>query len=54
MQIKVFLLAGASLLALAAGSSAANASPIDFTYRGSIVDWTVPTTGIYDILAYGA
>ena len=26
----------------------------DFNYTGSIVQWTVPTTGIYDITAYGA
>ena len=26
----------------------------DFNYTGSIVAWTVPSTGIYDITAYGA
>jgi hypothetical protein len=52
MKAKAFLLGGASLLALVAASPAARADT--FTYTGSIVDWTVPTTGIYDILAYGA
>ena len=26
----------------------------DFTYTGSIVNWTVPISGYYDVTAYGA
>lgn len=33
---------------------AASANPITFAYAGSIVDYTVPTTGIYDITTAGA
>jgi hypothetical protein len=32
----------------------AGAGPIDFTFTGSLVTFTVPTTGAYRILAFGA
>src|SRR5215831_13949918 len=48
------LLAGTALLTLAASDMAARAAPIDFTYIGSLVTFTVPTTGSYQILAFGA
>ena len=49
-----FLLAGTALLGFAASGSVANAGPIDFTYTGSLVEFTVPATGTYQILAFGA
>jgi hypothetical protein len=49
-----FLLAGTALLGFAASGSVANAGPIDFTYTGSLVEFTVPATGPYQILAFGA
>ena len=48
------------LLALVAGVTAACTSSLkaqtswDFKYRGSIVQWTAPQTGSYEITAYGA
>src|SRR5215831_14562480 len=48
------LLAGTALLTLAASDMAARAAPIDFTYTGSLVTFTVPTSGLYQILAFGA
>lgn len=48
------LLAGASLLALFAWGPAAQAAPFDFTYSGSLATFTVPVTGTYQILAFGA
>ncbi len=48
------LLAGTSLLGLLAWDPAARAVPFDFTYTGSLVTFTVPTTGTYQILAFGA
>jgi len=48
------LLAGTALLALAASDPGARAAPIDFTYTGSLVTFTVPTTDSYQILAFGA
>ena len=35
-------------------AQAQNTNIWNFNYTGSIVDWTVPSTGIYDITAYGA
>jgi hypothetical protein len=32
---------------------AAEASAMTFDFTGSLVTWTVPTTGVYDITAYG-
>jgi hypothetical protein len=51
-HMKKLLLAGASLLALTAASSSARATVFGFT--DAPVDWTVPDTGTYDIVAYGA
>ena len=52
--MKLFLLGGATLLALAASEPAARATLFDFTYTGSLVTFTVPTTDTYHILAFGA
>ena len=52
--MKQLLLAGAAVLGFTASGSVANAVPIDFTYTGSLVDFTVPITGTYQILAFGA
>jgi hypothetical protein len=52
--MKVLLLAGTAFLGLAVAGSAARATPIDFTYTGSLVTFTVPTTDSYQILAFGA
>ena len=52
--MKRLLLAGMAFLAIAALASLARAVPIDFTYTGSLVDFMVPATGPYQILAFGA
>jgi hypothetical protein len=52
--MKLVLLAGAAFLGLAVSGSAARAVPFDFMYTGSLVTFTVPTTGSYQILAFGA
>jgi hypothetical protein len=52
--MKQLLLGGATLLALAASEPAARATLFDFTYTGSLVTFTVPTTDTYQILAFGA
>jgi hypothetical protein len=52
--MKQLLLGGATLLALAASEPAARATLFDFTYSGSLVTFTVPTTDTYQILAVGA
>jgi hypothetical protein len=46
------LLAGTSLLAIIVAGSGAEATL--FSYSGAIVDYTVPTTGTYEITAAGA
>ena len=51
--MKLLLMAGTAFLGLAASGSAARAVPFDFTYTGSLVDFTVPATGSYQILALG-
>lgn len=43
-----------SLMGLVLGSAALQAQATTFSYSGSIVQYTVATTGIYDITAYGA
>ena len=50
--MRLLLLGGAMLLAIAAPGSGARAVP--FTYTGSLVTFTVPTTDTYQILAFGA
>ncbi len=52
--MRMSILAGTSLLALSASLAAARADPVTFGYTGGIVSYTVPTTGLYDIVAYGA
>jgi hypothetical protein len=52
--MKLLLLAGTAFLGLAAAGSAVRAVPFDFTYTGSLVTFTVPSTGTYQILAFGA
>ena len=52
--MKRLLLAGTASVLLAAPYAAANAAPIDFTYTGTLVTFTVPSTGTYQILAFGA
>jgi PEP-CTERM motif len=47
------LLTGASALALVTSWSVASATP-QFNYSGGIVDYTVPSTGEFNILAAGA
>jgi hypothetical protein len=53
-RVKRLLLVGTAFVALAASGSAARATPFDFTYTGSLVTFTVPTTDAYQILAFGA
>ena len=53
-KMKRLLLAGTAFLALVALGSGTRAGPIDFTYTGSLVTFTVPTTDSYQILAFGA
>jgi hypothetical protein len=53
-NMKQFLLAWTAALGLTASGLAARATPIDFTYTGSLVDFTVPATGTYQIIAFGA
>jgi hypothetical protein len=50
------VIAGAALLALVAPEPAAHVQRVTFTYKppGSLVTWTVPVTGLYQITAYGA
>src|SRR4051812_11603557 len=52
--MKRHLLAGVSLLALAVAASSSEAAPLIFDYTGTVVSFTVPTNGGYQILAYGA
>ena len=52
--MKRLSLAGAAFLGLAASGSGARATLFDFTYSGSLVDFTIPTTATYQILAFGA
>jgi hypothetical protein len=52
--MKQLLLAGTAVLGLSASDLSARADPIVFPYTGSLVDFTVPATGTYQILAFGA
>lgn len=52
--MKELLLAGTAMLTLAVAPSAAQAVPFDFTYTGNLIAFTVPTTGPYQIVAFGA
>jgi hypothetical protein len=53
-MMKQPLLGAMAFLAVAGSCSAARAVPFDFTYTGSLVTFTVPTTDTYQILAFGA
>ena len=48
------VVSGAMLLALAASEPAAHAQRFEFDYTGSLVTFTVPINGIYQIIAFGA
>jgi PEP-CTERM motif len=52
MRMKWRLLAGTSLLAL--GTAIPSAGATTFTFTGAIVDFTVPVTAGYQIIAFGA
>ena len=52
--MKKLCLVGSALLGVAALDPAASATPIDLTFTGTVVTFTVPTTDIYQILASGA
>jgi hypothetical protein len=56
MSMKQLLLAGPALLTLVSSHPSAEAAPVvfDFTFTGSVVDFAVPTTDTYQILAFGA
>jgi hypothetical protein len=54
MVMKLPLMLSASLIALCAACSAAKAGVTDFAYTGGFQSFTAPSTGLYDILAYGA
>ena len=51
---RVFQAACWAALVCAAWVPVAQATPITFDYSGSSTLWTVPTSGIYQIVAYGA
>src|SRR5262245_40615971 len=53
-KMKLRLLGGTMLLAFAASAPAAHAQQFDFSYTGSLVTFTVPINGIYQIIAFGA
>jgi hypothetical protein len=53
-SMKPLLLSGASLLAILAAAASASAATTTFSYTGAVVDFTAPTTGDYEITAYGA
>ena len=52
--MKLRLLGRVMLLALAASASAAHAQRFEFDYTGSLVKFTVPIKGTYQIIAFGA
>src|SRR5271165_3085363 len=47
-------LSGVTLLALVVSQPAANAQRLEFFYTGSLVPFTVPINGTYQIVAFGA
>jgi hypothetical protein len=53
-EMKQPLLGAMAGLAFVGLSLTAHAVPFDFTYTGSLVTFTVPTTDTYQILAFGA
>ena len=52
--MKKLLLAGTALLGLAASEPAAQAQRFEFDYTGSLVTFTVPINGDYQIIDFGA
>jgi hypothetical protein len=54
LAMKPLLLAGASLLAILTAAPGASAATTAFSYTGTLVDFTVPATGEYEITAFGA
>ena len=52
--MKRLLQVGTAFLWIAGLGSVAHATLFDFTYSGSLVDFTIPTTDTYQILAFGA
>jgi len=52
--LSVVTLGAATVLALTASGPAAYAQRITFSYTGKLVTWTVPKTGFYQIIAFGA
>ena len=48
------VVSGSMLLALAISEPAAHAQRFEFDYTGSLVNFTVPITGTYQIIAFGA
>jgi hypothetical protein len=53
-RTKLYLLGGTSLLALVAAATDAGATPVMFNYTGTVEQFIVPSTGSYQILAFGA
>ena len=53
-MVKSFLFATAAVSMLISASPCAMATPMSFGYTGTTVTYTVLTTGIYDVVAYGA
>jgi hypothetical protein len=49
MKLSLFL--GASLLAVCAATSVANAGPVDFAYTGGFQTFTVASSGLYEGLS---
>ena len=52
--MKILWFAGTAFLGLATSEPGARATPFNFTYTGSLVEFVVPTTDTYQILASGA
>ena len=52
--MKKLLLAGTALLGLAASEPAAQAQRFEFDYTGSLVTFSMPIKGTYQITAFGA
>jgi hypothetical protein len=52
--VPLFILAVTACLALTASGPAAHAQRFNFAYTGSLVTFTVPIPGTYQILAFGA
>lgn len=53
-SMKMLLLAGATVLALSATVATASAAPIPFGFTGTVQTFTATSTGVYEIVAFGA